>query len=145
MSRTRFSAFKEIVFECYGVVTTDRALIATAEGKDQATFSPAVGVLVGVVLALVIMAIVIVAVMKLQGSAPQRRNYFEEEKLKYPSPIKKDPDNVDGSEKSPDIIPLPTDMEVYATPVVVEMCSASPKLQKQVAEVYYTMESQTCV
>ncbi|GFW10628.1 uncharacterized protein TNCV_4917471 [Trichonephila clavipes] len=73
--------------------------------------------------------------------------YFEEEKFKYPSPIKKEPNDslVDGNEKSPDIIPLPNDIEVYATTVAVEMCSTSPRLPKQSAEVYYTVESQTCV
>ncbi|GIY38702.1 uncharacterized protein CDAR_574851 [Caerostris darwini] len=65
---------------------------------------------------------------------------------RYPSPIKKEPNDslVDGNEKSPDIIPLPNDIEaVYATTVAVEMCSTSPRLPK--AEVYYTVESQTCV
>ncbi|KAF8773189.1 B-cell receptor CD22 like protein [Argiope bruennichi] len=141
-----------------GEVTTDMGVLAPStdeeeaegEGKGQQSgfvMSPAVGVLVGVVVALVVMALIIVIVMRVQSPPPTRRTYFEEEKFKYPSPIKKEPNDslVDGNEKSPDIIPLPNDIEVYATTVAVEMCSTSPRLPKQSAEVYYTVESQTCV
>ncbi|XP_015916656.2 neural cell adhesion molecule 2 [Parasteatoda tepidariorum] len=141
-----------------GEVTTDLGVLApsTDEEDDESNgrndtsgfiLSPAVGVLVGVVVAIIVMILIIVIVMKLQDPPPKRRTYFEEEKFKYPSPLKKDPNDslVDGNEKSPDIIPLPSDIEVYATSVAVEMCSASPRLPKQVAEVYYTVESQTCV
>ncbi|GIY38696.1 hypothetical protein CDAR_574811 [Caerostris darwini] len=44
--------------------------------------SPAVGVLVGVVVALVVMALIIVVVMRIQSPPPPRRSYFEEEKFK---------------------------------------------------------------
>ncbi|XP_054715266.1 protein turtle homolog B-like [Uloborus diversus] len=140
-----------------GEVSTDMGLLAPStddedydeEGSSSSFMSPAVGVLVGVVVALVIMAIVIVIVMRVQSPSPCKSEgaYFEEEKYKHASPIKKEPTDslLDGNEKSPDIIPLPNDIEVYTTSVSVELCSTSPHLPKK-AEVYYTIESsQTCV
>ncbi|KAG8177765.1 hypothetical protein JTE90_011103 [Oedothorax gibbosus] len=149
-----------------GEVTTDMGVLAPSTdeegsgidggGSQGFSLSPAVGVLVGVVVALLILVLIIYIIIKIQNSPPTRNKtsfvayegtYFEEEKFKYPSPIKKEPNDslVDGNEKSPDIIPLPSDIEVYATSVAVEMCSTSPRHMKQAAEVYYTVESQTCV
>ncbi|GFQ89581.1 hypothetical protein TNCT_301091 [Trichonephila clavata] len=54
------------------------------EGKPSSNgfiMSPAVGVLVGVVVALVVMALIIVIVMRIQSPPPTRRTYFEEENL----------------------------------------------------------------
>ncbi|XP_054715275.1 LOW QUALITY PROTEIN: nephrin-like [Uloborus diversus] len=139
-----------------GEVTTDLGILAPSTDEEGGSMngrgsgfvlSPAVGVLVGVVAALLIMIFVIVIIMRVQGPPPARRTYFEEEKFKYPSPIKKEPNDslVDGNEKSPDIIPLPSEIEVFATSIAVEMCSTSPRLPKDAEEVYYTVESQTCV
>ncbi|XP_067130560.1 LOW QUALITY PROTEIN: nephrin-like [Centruroides vittatus] len=79
--------------------------------EEEAAVSPILGVLIGVIGALVLVAIIVTLVMKLQSDRSDKGALPQESINKCDTPLKKDTDDLpESTEKGPDIIPPNTDI-----------------------------------
>ncbi|KAG8182360.1 hypothetical protein JTE90_010125 [Oedothorax gibbosus] len=84
--------------------------------EDMTSFSPLLGILIGVVAVLVIVTIVIIIIIRFQSSRGRSKDSaVQDESTRCETPLKKELEDSQEDRKGPDIIPFANETEVYFT------------------------------